>query len=109
MGARKRKHVDADDPTLAAMVTEGHEAPAKRRKAAPKERVDPWEAVAAECPCKVSAADHKANRARVHITTVGGPVMCVPGVAIESNRYLPQPMPIRWRTTDAYQFAELSG
>ena len=61
-------------------------APREKSKAEARAE-DPWDAVASECPCRVSAEEH-CKRARVHVETpiidaearmvAMSPVMCLP-------------------------------
>lgn len=110
-----KKREEPDDLTFANMRDEDEapKAPRKRKASAPVESVPPWQRVADECPCRVSAEAHKANRVRVHIVRFtpassiasgesaaqDGIVHCVPKADIAPP----------WRTTDAYRLAELAG
>lgn len=121
--ARKRKRNEApDDPTFATMT---EDAPRKRKTKPEPPRIDPWDAVAAECPCRVSAESHRDpinGVVRVHIVATGQPILCVPGT-LQGRCAVPSTTPgiatyghskqwntdlwAAWRTSDAYLTAEL--
>ena len=112
-------------PTAEEMIFAGmrDRAPRTHKIKAAAPRIDPWEAVAEECPCFASAESHRVpinGRVRVHVVALSHPVMCILGVRA-ATRYEPEPMaPVvhavsglwgplytSWRISDAYSLAEL--
>lgn len=80
----------------------------KAEPAKPKESA--WEAVARECPCGMSAEEHRDSRdpARVHLTLFDGPVLCLPGTII-NHRAFAHETPTGYRKTSAFNWAEFEG
>lgn len=121
--ARKRKPLDQGDDLTFATMPEPEDRP---RKVKAEKHVDPWDAVAAECPCRASAAAHRhpsGGIVRVHVTAYGHPVLCLQGALTSEGDAIVRDMPsdvvnhnaqwnigiaYRWRKSDAYAQAELS-
>lgn len=114
MGKRKKKARDVDNATLVGIELQEVGA---RKKAKPAPPVAaPWDAVAAECPCRASADAHRVPMegvVRVHIEAANQPIMCVPGTMTEGRTsqcdYAPRQMPHGWRKSSHYLHGELGG
>lgn len=125
MGRKRKKAArDVDDATLAGMPLE-ERAPRKTKAKPAAPVVAPWDAVAAECPCRASADSHHVpvdGIVRAHFMAYMHPVICVPARIVD-GRAVPVEMPLThvygysdewqtplvsgWRKSEAYNLAEM--